>query len=108
MVWNGRDYMLAWQMDRDDGAVDIIGARLQRNAEGDFLRAPEEPSSPRPSSTYPRSVAEIVYSFESGRPGQPMPEPQTRPRLAWGADILVVSWLEPEGDQSDLVVRLWR
>ena len=57
VAWNGRDYMLAWQMDRDDGEVDIIGARLQRDAQADFLRAPEEPTSPKPGEGYPRSVA---------------------------------------------------
>lgn len=108
LAWNGRDYMIAWQMNRDDGELDILGARLQRDALGAFARAAEEPPSPRPSTTYPRSVAEIVFSFEPGRPGLSLPGPQTLPRLAWGADVLLIGWIEPRGNQSTVMVRLWR
>ncbi|MBU6427991.1 MAG: hypothetical protein KGR26_03190, partial [Cyanobacteria bacterium REEB65] len=106
IVWNGRDEMLAWEMDRNDGVVAIQGARLAP----DGNRAAEEPGSPRPLSTLPRSVAEILYTFAPGQPYVPEPGAQIRPRLAWADDVAVIGWLEAGSDPDHLIfkIRLWR
>lgn len=105
VVWNGRDYMTAWEMHRNDGDIDVVGARLQANG----LRAPEEPSSPAVTGGQ-RSVAEILFSFEPGQPAISEAGTQIQPRLAFAGDVELVGWLEAGADPSHLTFmgRLWR
>jgi len=92
VMGNGRDLILVWQFDRDDGEVDILGARMQVNAGDQLARAPEEAGK----------MAEILFSSRiccGGLGGK-----QTSPRLSWGKDALLVGWL----DSGALYLRGWR
>ncbi len=89
---NGRDLMLAWQFDRNDGEVDVVGARMQRGPTGTLARAPEEAGK----------LAELLYSSQDG--GGSRSGAQKAPRLSWGKERLLVGWLE----SGALYLRTWR
>ncbi|MBI6546703.1 MAG: hypothetical protein HY692_07910 [Cyanobacteria bacterium NC_groundwater_1444_Ag_S-0.65um_54_12] len=104
-VWNGRDYLLAWEFQRDDGEQDIVGARLQPNG----LRAVEEPDSPRTFTGSPRSVNELLFTFSPGHPRFSLAGQQTSPRLVWGAGVHLLSWIDREADSGSALRHvLWR
>jgi hypothetical protein len=84
LVDNGRDFMVAFQFDRNDGETDILGARMQRYPDSALARAPEEGGK--------ASLAEIVFSTAAG--GGERAGTQFSPRMAWGRDRLLVGWIE--------------
>ncbi len=107
LIWNGRDYMVAWEMDRDDGEMDIQGARLAP----DGNRAAVEPAYTGTGiGVSTASIAELLYTFEPGNPYLSEPGSQFRPRIAFAGDVMLVGWLEAGANpgELDFNARLWR
>ena len=107
ILWNGRDYMVAWEMDRDDGELDIQGARLAPDGNRAAIEPPYLGTGVGASTA---SIAEILYTFDPGNPHLSEPGSQFRPRIAFAGDAMMVGWLEAGASpgELDFEARLWR
>jgi hypothetical protein len=70
-------------------------------------RADEEPTTGAAGQTT-RSVAEILYTPDSGIQAFSEPGDQTAPRLCVGGDALLLTYQSKAGGPSGLCWRLWR